>query len=143
MTAAEIMTPRPFTVNERTTVDEALRLMSEKEIRHLPVVREGDSDEVVGMISDRDLRSLGLSLSLDQLALDTLRARLRLRVTELMSGDVVSVEPEAELDEIIDLLLEEKISAVPVIEGETCQLLGIVSYVDVLRALKDSVNADH
>ncbi len=135
MTAEEIMTPKPFTVHERTTVDEALRIMSERNIRHLPVVR--GEDEVVGIISDRDLRGLGLSLSQDLATIDALRSRMRMRVTEFMSGDVVTVGPEAELDEIIDLLLEEKISAIPVIDSDTNALLGIVSYVDVLRCVRD------
>ena len=53
------MTRDPVTVNERATIGEAWRLLAEESIRHLPVVRDGD---VVGILSDRDFRSLGVSL---------------------------------------------------------------------------------
>jgi CBS domain-containing protein len=136
MTAEEIMTPGPVTVDEAATLDEALRLMSEREIRHLPVLR---GDEVVGMLSDRDLRTLGMSMAEDPASLERLSARLRMRVRDLMTGDVISIGPATDLTEIIDLLLEEKISALPVIDGDKSELLGIVSYVDVLRAVQEEL----
>jgi CBS domain-containing protein len=137
MTAEEIMTKRPVTVvDESATLDQALRLMSEHEIRHLPVLR---GEEVVGMLSDRDLRSLGLSMAEDPASLERLAARLRMRVQDLMTGDVISVGPATDVAEIIDLMLEEKVSALPVIDADESELLGIVSYVDVLRAVQDEL----
>ncbi len=137
MTAEDIMTSNPVTVSERTTIDEALRLMGERDIRHLPVVRGQD---VIGIVSDRDFRSLGLSLVQDAATSQTLRARLRDHVGDLMAGGVVTVDTEATLKEIIGLLLDEKLSAVPVVSPGTTELVGIVSYVDVLRALEDEVD---
>lgn len=137
MTAEDIMTSNPVTVSERTTIDEALRLMGERDIRHLPVVRGQD---VIGIVSDRDFRSLGLSLVQDAATSQTLRARLRDQVGDLMAGGVVTVDTEATLKEIIGLLLDEKLSAVPVVSPGTTELVGIVSYVDVLRALEDEVD---
>jgi acetoin utilization protein AcuB len=58
------------------------------------------------------------------------------QVSELMSGDVVTVEPDTDLREVIDDLLEERIGAVPVVSGPD-GVVGIVSYVDVLRALAE------
>ena len=54
-----------------------------------------------------------------------------------MSADVVKVYPETDLGEVIDRMLDEKVGAVPVVDADTGDLLGIVSYVDVLRALRD------
>ena len=54
-----------------------------------------------------------------------------------MSTAVISVGPETEVGEIIGLLLEHKIGALPVVEPGTREVLGIISYVDVLRALQD------
>lgn len=50
----EIMTPNVIVVNPRTRARECMQLMSEKNIRHLPVVEEG---RVVGMVSIRDIVS--------------------------------------------------------------------------------------
>ena len=52
---------------------------------------------------------------------------------------MISVEPETEVVEMISPLLEHKIGAVPVVEQGTREVLGIISYVDVLRALQDLV----
>jgi CBS domain-containing protein len=75
------------------------------------------------MLSDRDLRSARAS-DLDAL------------VTELMSADVVSVGPESDALEVIDLMIDTKVGAVPVVDDEDGSLLGIISYVDVLRKLR-------
>ncbi|HEX7479612.1 MAG TPA: CBS domain-containing protein [Polyangiales bacterium] len=136
MLAEDIMTSNPVTVTERTKIEEALRLMAERDIRHLPVVR---GLEVVGILSDRDLRSLGLSLVQDAASAQALRARLREQVTDLMTGTVVTVDADATLRELIGLMLDEKVSALPVVHPGSAELVGIVSYVDVLRAIEEEV----
>lgn len=132
MTAEEIMTEGVTTIDEGASVGEALAIMEEHEIRHLPVVR---GREIVGMLSDRDVRSLGLSMIHDLEALERLQARLGASVTDVMSGNVLTVSRVTEVSEIVDLLLEEKVSAVPVVEGDSNDLVGIISYVDILRAV--------
>lgn len=54
-----------------------------------------------------------------------------------MSSDVVCADVEAELADVVDLLLEHKVGAVPVVRAESREVVGIISYVDVLRALRD------
>jgi acetoin utilization protein AcuB len=54
-----------------------------------------------------------------------------------MSSDVIAVSPETELDEIVELLVEHRIGAVPVVRSDTREVVGIVSYIDVLRALQE------
>jgi acetoin utilization protein AcuB len=139
MIAEDIMTREPLTVTETVSIGEALRVLSEAGIRHLPVVRGGD---VVGILSDRDFTGLGLALVNDVERYDQLRARLSRPVSTLMSGSVVSVSREAPVSEIVELMLEEKLGAVPVVEGNTLELAGIVSYVDVLRAAQDLLDGE-
>jgi CBS domain-containing protein len=136
MTADEIMTDDVTTIEEHQSLAQALEIMEEKGIRHLPVVR---GREVLGMLSDRDLRGFGMSLVSDMETLDKLKARLGAPVSTAMSADVVSVEPTSEVAEVVDLLIEEKLSAVPVIDEESNELVGIVSYIDVLRAMRDDM----
>ncbi|MFW5877342.1 MAG: CBS domain-containing protein [Myxococcota bacterium] len=134
MTAEDIMTENVTTVEESATLADALEVLSELEVRHLPVVRKG---EVIGMISDRDFRSLGLDLVSDLENRDRLQARLQTSVANLMSGDVLSVDRSTDVQEVIDLLVEEKVGAIPVVEGDSNELVGIVSYMDVLRAARE------
>jgi acetoin utilization protein AcuB len=136
MTAEEIMTEDVTVIEETVTLGQALEIMEEKGIRHLPVVR---GREVCGMLSDRDLRGFGVSLVTDLETLDRLKARLGAPVSTAMSADVFAVAPTTEVTEVVDLLVEEKISAVPVVDEESNEIVGIVSYVDVLRAMRDSV----
>lgn len=130
--AEELMTVDVVTVSEDTTLAAALQIMQEKGIRHLPVVR---GERLVGMLSDRDLQSLGLRLVVDLESLEKLESKLTADVATVMSTDLVTVTAVSEVAEVIDLLLEEQIGAIPVIEGEN--LIGIVSYVDVLRGMRE------
>jgi CBS domain-containing protein len=131
MIADEVMTRDPITVTEQASIGDALSLLAEQGIRHLPVVRGSD---VVGILSDRDFRALGLEVVHDIASYDRLRARLTQPVSTLMSSDVITVDRDAEASEIVDLMLEERLSALPVVVSGTRELAGIVSYVDLLRA---------
>ncbi|MFW5920289.1 MAG: CBS domain-containing protein [Polyangiales bacterium] len=136
MTAEEIMSDNVTTVEETAPISEAVEALSELYIRHIPVVR---GSEVVGMLSDRDLRSIGLSLVSDIEGLDKVRDRMSDPVSTLMSGDVITIDRSADLTEIIDLMMEEKVGAIPVVEEDSSDLVGILSYVDVLRAARSAL----
>jgi CBS domain-containing protein len=49
------------------------------------------------------------------------------------------VQPETELSDVIDLLVESRVGALPVIDPDTRAVVGIVSYIDVLRAIQDQL----
>lgn len=131
MQVREIMTPNPLSASPRTSVFDALRTLESEEIRHLPIV---EGHELIGIVSDRDLARFTHAAVLNEP--DFGRARLQVPVSEIMSSDPFTVEPDDDVDEVIDLMLENRISAVPVVDGTEGRLLGIVSYVDVLRAAR-------
>lgn len=124
--AIDIMTNDPRTIREDESVTDALELLEQLDVRHLPVV--DDEGNLVGMLSDRDLRPLRSERD-DE---DAIR-RARTPVADVMTSAVVSVTSDAELEEVVELMLEHRIGAIPVVDGEG-QVVGIVSYVDVLRA---------
>lgn len=133
MIAEELMTRDPMTVTESTSIAEAMNVLTEEGIRHLPVVRGSD---VIGMLSDRDFAGIGASAAGHPEGVEQLRARLTQPVATLMTGGVMTVDADADVTDVIDMMLDEKLSAVPVVESGTTTLQGIVSYVDVLRALR-------
>lgn len=134
MVAEELMSPSPFVVQVTDSVRRVMTKLTESDVRHLPVVDQG---RLVGMVSDRDLRRL-IDPSFDLAPASAARSDvLEQPISVLMSSDVISVQPEAEVEEVIDLLVEHKIGAVPVTEPDSLKLLGIISYVDVLRAARD------
>lgn len=134
MNTREMMTPNPITVSPKATLAEAWDLMREMEIRHVPVVEGG---ALVGMLSDRDLARLDLTRVLAVEGAGALRRELSAPIADVMSGDVIEVEPETGLDEVLDLLIEHKVGALPVVEPDSREVVGILSYIDVLRALRE------
>jgi acetoin utilization protein AcuB len=139
MTARELMTGSPATVTAQTTIAEAWDLMRELDVRHLPVV---DGEALIGMVSDRDLGDLDAARLLTEEGADALRRRLTLPVIQIMSTDVIAAEPDTEMSELIAMLVEHKVGALPVILPGTRQLVGIVSYIDVLRAVGEALEVD-
>jgi CBS domain-containing protein len=120
--ARDLMTAHPTTVRSTAPVTRAVELLLELDVRHLPVI--GDDGTLVGMLSDRDVRAYA----------GTARARDEVRVVDVMSSATIAVDAEADAGEIIDAMLENKVGAIPVVDGDGA-LVGIVSYVDVLRAV--------
>ena len=127
MIAHDLMTRSPVCVTTRTRLKDAIETMFAIDVRHIPVLED---ERLVGMLSERDLRPLW-DLALDSAVTDG-RVYDR-RVTDLMSSNPLTVDSEADADEVIELLLEHRIGAVPVVDADG-MLVGIVSYVDVLKA---------
>jgi CBS domain-containing protein len=127
--AGDVMTPDPETVTPEATISEAWELMRERNIRHVPVIKDG---ALVGMLSDRDLLFAEAEDRTERG-----RSTLAGAVVAAMTSDVLSVEPDTDLSEVISIMLEARVGAVPVVRAGTRELVGIVSYVDVLRAAQD------
>ena len=136
MKVVDVMTKDPLTATPNETIGQADELMNANKIRQLPVVQ---ARELVGIVTDRDIRSF-LSGSL----LESPEARekaLNTKIGELMTTDPVTVSPEDDLQEAVELLIEEKFGGIPVVE-QSEGLVGIVTYVDVLRCFLTRLQED-
>lgn len=133
MQVRDIMTPEPLRVQSSATLTAAIALLALGEVRHLPVVDDGGG--VVGMLSERD--ALGFLVPGRGEVEQRLEEGLSRPVTEVMSREVLTIAPDASVRDLIDLLVDNQIGAAPVVEGD--ELVGIASYVDVLRAVRDRV----
>ena len=123
----DVMTKNPLVMTPAETIGQADELMTENRIRQLPVVDEG---ALLGIITDRDIRSF---LAQSALVEPEERAKvLRTNVREIMTAEPLTLAPDDDLREAIELLIEEKIGGIPVVD-QTEGLVGIVTYVDVLR----------
>lgn len=139
MSVEAIMTKNPTFVSPTTKIREAVELLRELDVRHLPVVDEG---VLTGIISERDIQAHILPLTSELAHPEEASARREDAVSKVMSGGVVSVNPETELTEAIELILENKISAVPVVNPLEGNLVGIVSYVDLLQRMKEMLESE-
>ena len=129
-TVSEFMTPNPICAKPTSTVSEVAELLLDAGVRHLPIVDEG---RLVGIVSDRDVRTIaGSYLNMPA----ELTARPYPCVTDFCNADVITVSPADDIVEVIDLMLDHKIGAVPVVDSRDQKLVGIVTYVDVLREVR-------
>jgi acetoin utilization protein AcuB len=128
------MTREPYVASVRDSIRLVLSKLAEADVRHLPVTEDHG---LVGIVSDRDLREIVPS-ALDAVERPRESARILARpISEVMSTDVVCVSPGDDLVEAIDLMIEHRVGAIPVVEDGSTELIGIVSYVDVLRATRE------
>lgn len=127
------MTTHPSWASPSTKIRDVLELLIELKVRHCPICEDG---KLVGIISDRDIRDYSFPVDEELFEKGHERARLDGEVGEIMITEVLSVLDTAPLVEIIDMILVERIGAVPVtsVDGET--LIGIVSTYDVLKAAR-------
>jgi CBS domain-containing protein len=134
MIVGEVMTRDPYAARAAASVRQVLRMLAEADVRHIPIVDDGG---LVGIVSDRDLRHVMPGVLEEFENPPEAQRALSQPITSVMSSDVVSVNPESDLGEAVDLMLELKIGAIPVVEPDSTKLVGIVSYVDALRAARE------
>ena len=129
MKVRELMTGAPITVSPDTFVFDARRLMLKERIRHLLVT---DDRRLVGIITDRDIR-LNLPSQATSLSMWEVNYLLaKLTVGQVMTKGVIIIGPDREARTAAQLMLEHKVGALPVLDGEV--LIGILTETDILRA---------
>ncbi len=133
MKVRDIMTISCITAPATMPVLEARQLMLEKRIRHLLVT---DGPKLLGIVTDRDIR-LNLpspATSLSVWEINYLLARMTL--SAVMTKSVVTVESGREATEAAQVMLDNKIGALPVVDRG--HLVGIITETDLLRAFVKS-----
>ena len=133
MNVTELMIRSVVVTTPQESIERALHLLEDSGIRHLPVVEGG---RMVGMLSDRDVREYRLPI-VDELENQQLADDLLARpVSEAMNRGFVFVDHLETVANAVDVMIEYGVGALPVVQRETGELLGMLSYVDVLRLLR-------
>ncbi len=125
------MSAKPYTVEEGESLSAAMRLLKDKQIRRLPVLRKG---KLVGIVTDRDLKAASPSeaTSLDIWELHFLLEKLK--VKDVMSKELITIGPKDTIEESAMIMMQKKIGGLPVVD-ESGALIGILTEDDVFRAL--------
>ncbi|MCH9685811.1 MAG: CBS domain-containing protein [Deltaproteobacteria bacterium] len=132
MDVEQIMTAAVVTAQVTDSVRAALLKLEDQQIRHLPVV---DGGRLAAMISDRDLREYRLPLMEELANPEYADSLLNVPLSELTGVPVQTIGPGEPVRQAIDLMVEYGVGALPVVTADGA-LVGVVSYVDVLRALR-------
>ena len=133
MFVAKRMTPNPITVGPETSVMDAAELMHSKKIRRLPVVDKG---VLVGIVTDRDLREVGPSpaTSLSAHELNYLLAKMK--VSEVMAKEVITVPVDAAIEEAALLMYNNKIGGIVVVDPDG-KVVGLITETDIFKLFVD------
>jgi CBS domain-containing protein len=117
------MTEDPRSIGPSVSVVEAARLMREGDIGSLPIT---DDETLVGMITDRDITTRAVAEAADP---------TQTSVGEVCSHDLISVEPDQDLDEALQLMARHQVRRLPVVENG--RLVGIVAQADIALSEKE------
>ena len=123
------MTPDVITITPETTLPEAHKLMTDYQIRRLPVLK---NDRLVGIVTRGDIRGAEASevTSLSVWELNYLLSKLKIK--NIMTRRPISISQEATIDEAAQLMLDNKISGLPVVDYHG-KLVGIITESDIFR----------
>ena len=122
MLVARRMSRNPIAIEPEASIQEAIELMKEHSIRHLPVV-DGE-ERLVGWVSDTDLRGVFIASMIEELT-----------VGDVMIADPITVSSSDVLEQAALLITKHKIGGMPVLEDG--KLVGIITVVDILEAFVD------
>lgn len=119
------------TIDVNNSMVDATRKLKEHHISMLPVMKK---DKLVGIVTDRDLKKASASNATTLEVHELLYLISNIKVKDLMTKDPITVPPDYTIGETAELLLEKKISGVPVV-GRNGEVAGVITKADIFRAL--------
>lgn len=132
------MTPNPTTITADITLEAAMRLMEEGNIRHLPVI---SGSRLVSLITKSDIRraELVIAASYNRREMKDIVTRLK-TISEIMTYRPRTIDVDAPVSEVASTLLENHLSALPVMKDG--QLVGIITESDLFRMVLEQTVAE-
>jgi len=121
----EVMTSNPSTIEPDKNVVEAARIMKQEDAGVVPVTENG---RLTGMVTDRDIAIRVVAEGKDPQST---------AVREVASTDLVTIDPQQDLDEALRLMAKHQVRRLPVVE-EDGRLVGLVAQADVAREGDDT-----
>ena len=133
MYVSDWMTKKVIILYPDDYLSDAIAMMREHEVRHLPVVK---NDKLKGILSDRDIKEFSPSkaTTLDVYELHYLLAKTK--VQDVMMQKVITTTPDTPVEVAALMMLDKSIGCLPVM-NESGRLVGIISDKDIFRALVD------
>jgi len=132
MKAQDIMSGDPVCVTPDTLLNDAARLMRDRDIGMLPVVDGDGSSRLVGLITDRDITVRHVAKGHKGAAC---------KVREAMSDDVTTCRADADVADVMNTMGSEQIRRIPVVD-EREMLVGVIAQADIVRRVDDAIAAD-
>jgi CBS domain-containing protein len=125
----EAMTTRPRSATPETSLSQVAEIMAREEVGAVPIVVD---DRLVGIVTDRDLVVRAIAAGKDPRGMPA---------REIASDEVISVEPEQDLDDALELMARHRIRRLPVVE-EGDRLVGMLAQADVALQVKEKASGE-
>jgi CBS domain-containing protein len=116
----DVMTSNPFTIDAEKPVAYAAKMMRDEDVGLAPIVED---DKLIGMLTDRDIAIRVAAEGRDP---------GQVKVRDVASKQVVTIDPQQDLDEALRIMAKHKVRRLPVVE-EDGQLVGVVAQADIAR----------
>jgi CBS domain-containing protein len=121
----ELMSSDPCSIDAGKSVAYAAKMLRDEDVGIAPIVK---GDRLVGTVTDRDIAIRVVAEGKDPEST---------KVEEIASTDLVTVDPQQDLDEALRLMAQHQVRRLPVVE-EDGRLVGIVAQADVARHAEDA-----
>lgn len=127
------MTKNPAVIEPEITIDAAAAFMKKNNVRRLPVVKDG---RLVGFLTKNDIAKVAPSpaTTLSKYEINSLLAKMR--VQEIMSTRIISINAHATIEEAALLMAQNKISSLPVL-SDVGAVIGVITDTDIFRTFVD------
>jgi CBS domain-containing protein len=125
----EVMTSKVCSIDAEKPVAYAAKMMRDEDVGLAPIV---EGDRLVGTLTDRDIAIRVVAEGRDPEAT---------KVRDVASTDVVTVDPQQDLDEALRLMTQHQVRRIPVVE-EDGRLVGVVAQADVAREADERQTGD-
>jgi len=119
----EVMTQNPCAIDADQPVSYAAKMMKDEDVGLAPIV---EGERLIGTLTDRDITVRVVAEGRDPQTV---------KVREVASTDVVTVDPQQNLDEVLTLMARHQVRRLPVVE-EDGRLVGVVAQADVADEAK-------
>ena len=134
MFVRDYMTRHPVMVEPTMSIVEAQAIMAETKVRHLPVTETGK--RLIGLVTRQRMRIPPTELaSLNVWEITRFLSNLTVKDVMVKQQDLITIEPDATLEEAAQLMVQNKIGCLPVLEEGV--VLGIITEIDLLNELTD------
>lgn len=121
------MTTAPISIDRKETIASAHKVMRDNDIRHLPVLED---EKLVGIVSQRDLNLIETLKDVDP---------QKVLVDDAMTTNPYTVSPDANLDEVVAEMAEQKYGSALVVQNH--KVVGVFTTVDAMRAFSELLQA--
>ncbi len=121
----DVMTSNPCTIDADKDIAYAAKMLKDEDVGIAPIV---EGDQLIGVLTDRDIAIKVVAEGKDPRSTT---------VREIASTNVVTIDPQQDLDEALRLMAQHKVRRLPVVE-EDGKLVGILAQADVALTADDT-----